>query len=362
MKRIVSLLFIFILVLLNPIVGNCTEVKEVISEEPAVTEYSPEIFFIDSDFSSDVDDAFAISTAVWFEDAGLVDLRGVSLCITSTRGAQAMTALLYAHKVWDVPVSMDTSYGIPIYNKYYTNMINGRPSSQEYFNNTTKFYRKMLSESEKPVNIVTLGQFINMSALLNSQPDEYSPLTGYELIQQKVKALYVVGCKNSGKPENNIWYSGVTDVPNRWFGTTGVPDSAINVANNWPTKLVFVTSETGGTFSVGGFLARSDWRKTDILNVALIDFGAPNGHTAFDPMAIYVAMCDANGLLDSKGIVLEPGRMRIYQDGSSTFTAGEPTHNHYRVVKSLPDSVYQSEINSMLAFEYEKRSGKKVQW
>ena len=117
MKKLLTLLLTFSLVLSFSFVSYCAEDPGIVGE---AFYYEPEIFFIDSDFSSDVDDALAISTAIWFEDVGLVDIRGISLCCTSTRAAQAMTALLYSHKKWDILVSMDTSYGIPIANTYLT--------------------------------------------------------------------------------------------------------------------------------------------------------------------------------------------------------------------------------------------------
>lgn len=57
-----------------------------------------------------------------------------------------------------------------------------------------KLYRKLLSEAQDhSVYIVCIGAFTNLGLLLQSQPDEYSPLTGLELVAQKVKQLNITG-------------------------------------------------------------------------------------------------------------------------------------------------------------------------
>ncbi len=54
-------------------------------------------------------------------------------------------------------------------------------------------YRRILSaEEDKSVTILTLGQLYNLSGLLLSGPDEYSPLTGMQLVNQKVAAFVLM--------------------------------------------------------------------------------------------------------------------------------------------------------------------------
>lgn len=319
----------------------------------------PEPFIIDTDFSSDVDDALAISTAMWFQDNNLADIRGVALCTTSARGCWAMSALLGQHGYWNIPVANDWDDGIVIGSKYHLGITNNYPYREEHFTDTVNFYRMLLASSAEPINIVTLGQLTNISALLNSEPDVHSPLSGVALVQQKVKTLYILGCKANGQPENNMWYAGENYGNNKWYGTNGVTEAAINVANNWPGRVVFMTSELGGLFNVGQFFKEEDKGKKDILTNALNDYGVLNtGAMAFDPMGIYIAMLDANNMLGEKGFNVVPGTMRIYENGSSVFADNDFTRFHLRIVKNLSNSSYQSAINQILKDEYEKRSGK----
>lgn len=323
-------------------------------ETSGVQEFKAEEFIIDTDFSSDVDDALAISTALWFNDVGLAEVKGVSICCSSVRSTYAMSALLYSHGYYDIPISLNVDTGIKLGSKYHLGMTSGRTYSESYIDDNVKMYRKILAESEDGVSILSLGQFNQLYRLLNSQPDEYSPLTGAELIAKKVNCLYCVATKYTGKPENNLFSGGETNEP--------VADMASYVANNWGSKIVWIPAEVGGFFEVGQFFNDSDRACNDILTKALSDFGKPDGHTAFDPMAVYVAMCDASGLSEVKGLTYVKGAMSIYSNGSSYFNTDNQYKEHYVVYKGNPDKFYQDEINQMLGYEFTKRTGKKVIW
>ena len=55
-------------------------------------------------------------------------------------------------------------------------------------------YRQTLSEAQDDsITIVSIGFFDNLAALLDSEPDVYSHLTGRELIAAKVKDLVIMG-------------------------------------------------------------------------------------------------------------------------------------------------------------------------
>lgn len=333
---------------------------ESVGEETQAEEVKkPAEFIIDTDFSSDIDDAFAISTAMYFQDMGMINVRAVALCAKSARAGWAMSALLAQHKQWNIPICVDPDYGLALPSDYVLGMSN-YPHKEDQFTDIVSFYRMMIASSVEPVNIVTLGQLINIEALLESGPDVHSPLTGAELVAQKVDTLYVCGTKYTGKSENNLWYSGDNYGGNRWYGNTGVTDAAINVAKNWPGRVLWIPSEVGGMFNAGGSLVKKDWGEVDILANGLRDFGMTQGCIAFDPAVIYVAAYDANDMLAEKGLALEQGTMRIYGGGGSAWALNDPTRQHERVQKLLHDNFYMTEINELLEFEYYKRHPEQV--
>lgn len=350
MKYIKRIFLLIIVILLFPIpIAQANEIKQ------------PKQFIIDTDFSSDVDDAIAISTAMYYQDMGMIDIRGVALCCTSTRGAYAMSALLGQHGYWNIPIVCSVETGIPIGSKYHLGMTS-YPHSTQYFGDNVNFYRMLLASSVDKINIVVLGQITNIDHLLKSQPDIHSPLNGYELVAQKVDTIYFVGGKSNGKLENNIFYGGSGDVPNQYYNNTKVAQAAKNVTDNAPCRIVFMEADIVGTFSVGGFFEKTDKGCSDIITKALKDYGTSYGSASFDPFGVMIACLDSNGLLSNYMLELQQGTMRINLNGTSYFTLGESTKNHYRVNKLVNDGFYQGEINKCLAFEYTKRTGKEIIW
>lgn len=328
---------------------------------PGIQTKAAESFIIDTDFSSDLDDALAISLAMYYQDQGLVDIKGVALECTSVRGAWAMNALLQAHGYPEIPVAVDSEWGIPINSKYHLNMSN-YPHDEDYCSGTVQFYRKMLSRATEPINIITLGQVITLKRLLDSSPDAYSPLTGAELIQQKVNKLYILGCKESGKPENNMFYVGENYGNNKWYGTQAAGEAGAFIAKNWPTEVVFITAEQGGVFNTGFFFKKNDSAGNDILTRAMIDQGyADLGCRSFDTFAILAATADSAGELNKYNISSKRGIMSINADGSSSWV-NSSRGRHRKLQKKTADEYYAILIDTGLAYEFQKRACKQVVW
>lgn len=360
MKKIVRCIISILLVctfISGTVIAAEPEINETITEE--IQNKNPEPFIIDSDFSSDVDDVLAISTACYYMDHDMMDIKGVALCTMSARGAYAMSALLHAHGYGNIPIASAGENGIAIGSKWILNMSN-QNHDEDYVYGTTKFYRKLLSQSENPVNIVSLGQLTNLSDLLNSKPDAYSPLTGSELISEKVKCLYAVAGKSDGKLENNIYYGGEDYGNNKYYGNTGVAQAAKNVARNWTSPIIWMEADLVGNFSVGEFFKENDLTHSDIISQALVDQGQAWGSASFDPFGVTIAALHANNLLTVNMIDLTKGTMRINLNGTSYFTENDQAKEHYRIHKLTTDAYYKCIINKGLAFEYQKRSGKTI--
>ncbi|GAP73137.1 inosine-uridine preferring nucleoside hydrolase [Candidatus Symbiothrix dinenymphae] len=94
-----------------------------------------------------------------------------------------------------------------------------------------KVYRRVLAaQPDTSVVIVTTGFFTNLGALLQSKPDQYSPLDGKQLVAKKVKFLSsMAGAFPSGR-EYNVY----VDVP-----------ASVIVFEQWPTRIVFSGYEIG---------------------------------------------------------------------------------------------------------------------
>lgn len=91
---------------------------------------------------------------------------------------------------------------------------------------STALYRELLAaEPDRSITVYPHGQLYNIKALLDSGPDEHSPLSGAELVEAKVERM-VMMIGAFGEPMtlkdlefyNNAYQS---DPPNAYGVTTG---------------------------------------------------------------------------------------------------------------------------------------------
>lgn len=229
------LIFIFLAVLLFP---GCTKL-----ESPA--DPIPNIIF-ETDMGNDVDDALALDMIYKYLDAGKINL----LAISSNKESRYSTEYIDLMNRWygypDIPVAKVIS-GIDSENdaRKYAEFVclqkdsTGQPLfprpafDYDAVPEAVTLYRKLLAaQPDHSVTIVSVGFSTNIFRLLQSGSDEYSPLSGKELIAKKVKLLSIMA---GSFGENRLAeYNVVKDIP-----------AAQIIAGNWPTPVVFTPFEAG---------------------------------------------------------------------------------------------------------------------
>src|SRR6185437_8550891 len=94
-----------------------------------------------------------------------------------------------------------------------------------------KLYRKILAaQPDHSVTIVTVGFLTNLSNLLDTKADAYSPLSGTELVRRKVKQLVCMAGKFPSGYEFNVMKD---------------TKASQNVYANWPSPVIFSGFEIG---------------------------------------------------------------------------------------------------------------------
>lgn len=181
-----------------------------------------------------------------------------------------------------------------------------------------KVYRQILSgQPDTSVVVCTVGFFTNLKDLLLSGADEYSPLSGKELIARKVKRLVsMAGAFPAGR-EFNVH----CDTP-----------SSLLVMKEWPTEILFSGYEIGEKILTGKRLAGSPVENSPIADTYRICLPQtdPNGRMSWDQTAVLVAV---NGY--EPYFVIERGRMQVNDDGSDTWAA-DPSGPQARLMEKLP--------------------------
>ena len=181
-------------------------------------------------------------------------------------------------------------------------------------------YRKILNgQPDKSVTIVTVGFLTNLANLLKSQSDNFSPLTGKELIQKKVKRLVSMAGRFPEGREFNIHM-----------------DSAASVYlfNNWPGEIIFTGFEIGWEIRTGLRLISSDIINSPVKDVFRISISRSeedkNGRMSWDETAVLIGVYGTEGFFDTVR-----GKIIVNDDGSNKWE-DVPNGKHLYVVQKMP--------------------------
>ena len=161
---------------------------------------------LDCDMGSSTDDLFALMMLYRYMDMKRCNLLGVIVDRMGKANADIVDVLNNYYGYPDIPVGLETK-GVPdpkvwitYHNLPYARTTDAIPMFKRSIGDngtymeSYKLYRKLLSEQpDKSVTIASIGFVTSLARLLESGPDEYSPLNGVELVRSKVKAIYAMG-------------------------------------------------------------------------------------------------------------------------------------------------------------------------
>ena len=161
---------------------------------------------LDCDMGSSTDDLFALMMLYRYMDMGRCDLLGVIVDRMGRANADIVDVMnnFYGHP--DIPIGLETDgqkethVWITYHNLPYARSTEGVPMFKRTVGDDGtymegyKLYRKLLAgQPDRSVTIASIGLVTTLARLLQSGPDEYSPLNGVELVRKKVKEIYAMG-------------------------------------------------------------------------------------------------------------------------------------------------------------------------
>lgn len=155
-------------------------------------------YILDTDIGSDCDDAGAIALLHQLEKNGECKALAMTNCLSRKSAPACIDAINRYYGRPDIPIGtlpLEGYYPKEIKNPY-TDAIqeefeSSYPKGGEC-ENSVKLFRKILSEKDTPIALCSIGVLTNLRLLLQSEPDEYSPLNGIELVRNKVSCLYIM--------------------------------------------------------------------------------------------------------------------------------------------------------------------------
>ena len=193
-------------------------------------------------------------------------------------------------------------------------------------------YRKILAgQPDNSVTLITVGFLTNISNLLQSKGDEYSPLSGADLVHKKVnKLVSMAGRFPSGK-EFNVHIDA---------------KASRYVFTNFKKPIILSGFEIGAKVKTGLPLIQNtaiqDSPVKDVFRIS-IPLAAEDreGRMSWDETAVLVAVRGVEPYYK-----LSCGAMVVAPDGSNTWNSNG--RGHCRLVESQPPATVQKIINELI--------------
>ena len=291
------------------------------------TRHMPVIF--DSDMGADYDDVGAITMLHAFADSGYINILA-TVASTSYKDVAGVFDVLntYFNRP-NLPIGVAKKNGLALrdWQHWPDTLLANYPHdirSNEEVPEAVDVYRKALAAAQdQSVTIITVGFLTNLANLLQSGPDQYSSLSGTELVKQKVKRLVSMAGKFPVGKEFNVEKDAA---------------SSQYVFLHWPTQVLLSGFEIGQKIKVGLPLTKNDnIRRSPVKDVFRICIPKAKedsaGRMSWDETAVLVAVKGYQPYYN-----IESGTMIVAADGSNTWTTAGSMHAHL-VEKVSPDNV-----------------------
>ena len=201
----------------------------------------------------------------------------------------------------------------------------------------TEVYRKVLAgQPDQSLVVVTVGFLSNLAALLQSGPDQFSPLNGKELVARKVKKwVAMAGVFPEGSEFNVIKHA----------------DASVYTIQNWPTPALFSGFEIGEKIMTGNKVANQGSKKSPVqwayqYCLATYDKKPSVNRNSWDHTAVLCAVRNPEDYFYVAG----EGTLICNPDGSNLWDADRNSHHSFLVHK-YPYQKIADILDDLMLFE-----------
>jgi purine nucleosidase len=204
-------------------------IATVLMTAPVTHAAEPVPLIFDTDICGDCDDVLALGMIHSLQSRGLCRLLAVTISVDHDLAAPFVDAVNTFYGRGDIPIGVVGKGGVVEESKFLSLVEEKDPKTGQFryphdlglgqsARSASAVLRAALAaQPDHSVRIVQVGFSTNLTRLLESRPDEYSPLSGAELVGRKVHSLSLMAGAfqpiegNEGYVEYNI----VKDLPRR---------------------------------------------------------------------------------------------------------------------------------------------------
>jgi len=291
----------------------------------------------DTDMGPDYDDVGAITLLHAFADSGKAKILA-TIASTKYEGVGAVLNVLNTYfKKPGIPIGVPKGYAITQkdWQHWTDTLIEKYPhaiKSNDEVPDAVELYRKILAKQpDNSVTVITVGFLTNISNLLQSKPDKYSPLTGKVLVKKKVKQLICMAGKFPAGKEFNIREDA---------------KASKYAYENFPKSVLLSGFEIGQKIHTGLPLINNNAiQNSPVKDVFRISIPMAKedsaGRMSWDETAVLVAIAGYRPFYKAM-----PGKIKINEDGSNTWDSNGT--GHYHLIEDRPPKEVQDIINTLM--------------
>jgi inosine-uridine nucleoside N-ribohydrolase len=302
----------------------------------SVTKTAVPVIF-DTDMGPDYDDVGAITILHALADSGQAAILATIASTKYPKVTQVLSALNTYFGRPDIPIGVpkgkaitdkDSQHWSDTITAHYPHKI----QSNDEVPDAVALYRQLLAKQpDGSVTLITVGFMTNLANLLDSKSDQYSNLSGKELVAKKVKNLVSMAGKFPSGREFNVFMD--------------TPASKV-VFDTWPTPILLSGFEIGEQIHSGLPLTQnSRIRKSPVKDVFALCLPKAkedaDGRMSWDQTAVLVAV---------KGYApyykVKSGRLTMNADGSNGWDNTGKGHQH--LVVNMPVPQVEKIINELM--------------
>jgi purine nucleosidase len=293
----------------------------------------PALVILDTDISSDIDDAGAVAVLHALARQRNLEILGMMVSSGDPWGAACLKALNTWYGQPDIPVGAVRGESVADTSKY-TRVLAEAIGTDDYIGeqvpDAVTLYRQLLADqADGSVTLISVGYFTNLANLLESEPDDISPLTGVDLVQRKVKHLVSMGGQYPHGREWNIFQDAA---------------AAQKVAERWPGSLTYCGFEIGRHVLTGKGLRALD--PSHPLHQGYTLYNDLTDRPSWDQLTVLLTM----EMLRPEGspwFERRPGRITVHEDGSNTWQV-DPKGSHYSVHRLVPSRQLAERVETLM--------------
>lgn len=306
---------LLILLFFGLLLSACSENNE---DSPQNDPQDTTYIIYDTDIGSSTDDLFALGIIYYFANQKEYELIGGIVCRMGEEYVKLADLMNTYYGYGDIPMGVERN-GVADPNVYipYTGIADiknedGTPMFRRSIDDYSslpdgwKLYRKLLAEHpDHSVKIISIGFVSSLDQLLNSGPDEYSTMTGVELVKQKVHSLYVMGGKFGEEGNSKPGYN---------FGHKSAINFSIDFFDNWPQSVpIYFSPSLPGDYldySPEEVISDLSWIDKNPIKQTYLNYDCNTGQRMWDVYPALMALSGVEKYIDES----EAGVVTITQN------------------------------------------------